>query len=480
MIAASEPNAGSELAGRRHCREVAAVLALFAVACAIRLLCLGQWSFWADELATLRDAQNLREVMGYPIGYVLIGVWVKAWGVSEFTARFLPAIVGAVTVPVIYWVGRSLFTPRAGILAAAFLTLSSFHLFFSQFARYYTLLMLLSLLAMWAIHIGIEKHSPGRIVAGLLLLGLAFWTHWSVGLLLPALVIYVMWMWTDREYTHKWTLAGTLLILLLLCGGIVLAPCFAGFFRGWMGGEGFSLRRACLTALKIGYRLDVGVLLCALIGVLFLFRMRDRSVKWLLPYALAPAILVAVFVGFSQGGSRFAIIVAPPVILLAARGIDLLFIHGNKGSQRVGTWAVLALVLFLSVNRDVAYFTVEQGQRPRWREAAEYYSGLKPETPPLLIASTPEIVAYYGGGRARALAELGEAEFAALFVREAERPLAYLLVEHVANVAPTPAQRAVLTERGVLVKRWPLRVGPLDYSMSLYTNRESGLAAEGL
>ena len=96
---------------------LAAGVALFVFGCASRFFRLGDWSFWADELATLRDARNLGAVRYYPVGYALIGWAVRLWGESELAARLVPAVAGAVTVPVVYVMGARLFSRRAGVAA---------------------------------------------------------------------------------------------------------------------------------------------------------------------------------------------------------------------------------------------------------------------------------------------------------------------------------------------------------------------------
>jgi len=472
LIATPEAIAEDMLSKGQARRRIAAVLALFVLACAIRFFRLGHWSFWADEIATLRDAENLRAVIGYPVGYALIGAWMRLWGVTEFTARFVPAVFGAVTVPVIYLVGRSMFSHRVGILAGAFLALSNFHLFFSQFARYYTLLMLLSLLAMWAIYTGVERNARGRLITGLALLALGFWTHWAAALLVPATALCFLWLWCGGERPLGLTRANMLLFFLPLCGGILLVPPVVRFLGSWTGGAGFSLFRAGLTALKLLYRLDAGVLVCAAAGGWLLLRLHDRRAKWLISFVLVPSLLMVVLVGFSQGGSRFGIVVLPPVVLLAAGGLDRL-LHGVVRSSRIWVSVVLVLVLLLMGLKDAAYFTVEKGQRPRWREAVAYYREMALKGPHTLIASTPAIAAHYGGEEARALREIDDSELRALFVHSPEERPAWILVEHVANVAPTETQQVILSEHATLVRRWPLQVGLLDYSMSLYSNLPS-------
>ena len=488
MATPDEMSDASEDRGRRM-RVLVTALILLLLAAVIRFLHLGAWSFWADEVATLRDAQELHKVAGYPVGYALIGWTVKLLGIgpTEFAGRLLPAVVGAISVCVIFLIGRRIFSERAGVLAGVFLALSCYHLFFSQFARYYTLLMLLGLLGMWAAYWGIERNNKAWLIGAVVLLGLGFWTHWSAALLLPALGVYLLWAARRASRPDGLTLANVAILFgPFVLGGLMLLPRLMEFLTLWRGGADFSPARALWFTAKLLYRLDAALLICAVIGVWVLLRQGDRRAKWLLTFAAVPVLLLTVFVAFSKGGSRFGIVVLPPVVLLAAATLDALLKIVPQNRKKLAL-AVVGLVVVALLIKDVRYFTVEKGQRPRWREAVQYVSDLRcergegPVFPPpnamvptaVLAATSPEVVAHYGAGCALQLCVLGNAKHHPFFVARRNMPPTYVLVEHVANVAPTPEQMAVIEKHTTLVKRWPLHIGPMDYSISLYSNERA-------
>ena len=79
--------------------------------------------------------------------------------------------------------------------------------------------------------------------------------------------------------------------------------------------------------------MEPAILLLGAAGAILMLKERDRRMKWLLAYAVAPVVLVAVFVGFSQGGSRFGIVALPAVILLAEERLKAS--TNNKSSTRL-------------------------------------------------------------------------------------------------------------------------------------------------
>ena len=443
-------------------------VALFVFACALRFFRLGDWSFWADELATLRDAQNLGNVRYYPVGYALIGWVVRLWGESEFAARLVPAVAGAVTVPVIYLMGTRLFSRRAGIFAGCFLTLSTYHLFFSQFARYYTLLVLITLAGMWALYRGIEEDRKGWLLAGLALLGLGFFTHWSAGLLIPAAVVYLIW--SARGTRPKGLNRKNLMLLAgpVVVGGAALLPVVWGFVCSWKDGAGFSFARAALVVAKLAWRMEPALLLLGAAGAVLMLRERDRRMKWCLAYAVAPVVLVAVFVGFSQGGSRFGIVALPAVMLLAGGALDRLM-QTAKGKRRILVWLVFGLILFSMSMKCAAYFTVEYGQRPRWREAGAMLHKLPHAR---RLTTSPAMMKHYGNvGGGRSLVKLSNNELKMTLSRSRPKNTpSFVFIEHVANVAPRPDQWKIIRQHCTKIKEWPAKAGPLDYTISLYYN----------
>ncbi len=93
----------------------------------------------------IRDTIALREP--HPVGsYLLQGAWWSAAGHSEFALRFLSAWFGALSVALLYRLGRELGFGRApATLGAALLAVSPYAVWHSQDARMYSISMALTL-----------------------------------------------------------------------------------------------------------------------------------------------------------------------------------------------------------------------------------------------------------------------------------------------------------------------------------------------
>jgi 4-amino-4-deoxy-L-arabinose transferase-like glycosyltransferase len=125
----------------------------------LRLYALDQESLWYDELLQLDIAQGpLRAVLpalplhaAVPLDYLLTHFWIML-GRQDFWVRLPAVFLGTLTLPLAYQLGRRLVGSTEGVLLMALLTLSPFHVRYSQETRPYALLVLgvvLAALAFW-------------------------------------------------------------------------------------------------------------------------------------------------------------------------------------------------------------------------------------------------------------------------------------------------------------------------------------------
>jgi hypothetical protein len=95
-----------------------------------------------DTLSAIPDSESTP-----PFYYLLAWLWSVPFGVGEVALRSLSALIGIGAIPVAYLTGRELSTPRVGLVAAAIVASSPMLIWYSQDARAYSLLVLLSALS---------------------------------------------------------------------------------------------------------------------------------------------------------------------------------------------------------------------------------------------------------------------------------------------------------------------------------------------
>ena len=160
-----------------------AMVAIVLLAAAVRLPSLGGQSLWYDEAMAVAVGSapwpvllQARLVDGNhpPLFFMFMKVALFMWGITEFGVRFLAAGAGLLAIPLIYRLGRAMFNRPAALLAALLLALNPIHVWLSQEARMYSLLILVVTGSMFFFWQALQTNKL-HYWAGLLIMnGLAF------------------------------------------------------------------------------------------------------------------------------------------------------------------------------------------------------------------------------------------------------------------------------------------------------------------
>ncbi|MDI6866504.1 glycosyltransferase family 39 protein [Methanoculleus sp.] len=184
----------------RTSRYIQILLGLTFVGFILRFYNLGGNSLWLDEATTLTFA---RQSLGGIWASVAAGefnpplfYWLEHgmifFGESEFVLRFLPALLGVLTIPAIYLIGKEFRDKNVGLLAAALLTFSPFHIFYSQEARAYApMLFFFSLALLFYIKAYRSNETRSWVLFGIFS-AIAFWTHFYAFVPVAVLVLHAL------------------------------------------------------------------------------------------------------------------------------------------------------------------------------------------------------------------------------------------------------------------------------------------------
>jgi len=150
-------------------RSLAALGALLAVAAALRAFAISRESVWVDEALSVRLARLGWPALvaatgedGHPPLYLaLLHVWIACFGTSEAAIRSLSAVLGVLAVAAVYGAGRLWFDRATGLCAALLVALSPYHIYYSQEARNYSLLVLTTALSY--LGLALLRERPGRV-----------------------------------------------------------------------------------------------------------------------------------------------------------------------------------------------------------------------------------------------------------------------------------------------------------------------------
>ncbi|MDH7593397.1 MAG: glycosyltransferase family 39 protein [Methanomicrobiales archaeon] len=214
----------------KNSRYAQLLLLLTIAGACLRLYNLTYNSLWLDEAATLDFARHsLAEICGLVAGGEFnppLFYWIEhamlSFGESEFVLRIIPAIAGILTIPVFYLLGREVQDRNTGLVAAALLAFSPFHLFYSQEARAYSFMLLLLSLAFLFFLRGMRSGELREWILFGIIASLSFWVHFYA--LVPVAILFSVAILLGLADLRKQFLSLKNAILSLLAFAILSLP----------------------------------------------------------------------------------------------------------------------------------------------------------------------------------------------------------------------------------------------------------------
>ena len=363
------------------------LIAITLLALALRLYKLGAWSFWIDELFTIRDAINhnaipiedlyrVKSTAGYgfnfiSISYALVRLALDTWGLNEWSARLFPALIGAVSIPAFYFPIRKNFGAFVGLVSVLFIAISPWHIQLSQNARYYTAIILFSLPALFAFYFGVERNRFDFILLAFALIALATLERIYALFFLPVIVIYLVLL-VLLPYGRKPAGLTPKNVAVFLSLPVLLYAAYEALYAFVLHRETFisvflsSRFLGLLTAkpewLLTGLLTDIGLPVAGLaaVGALVLFIQRRRLGLLLSVGAATPLLILMVLAPFFQTSTHYMVLSLPCIMILAAVGLKELYL---KAARPWGLAALTGILMLFFVGflrdrvvRDVEYF----------------------------------------------------------------------------------------------------------------------------
>jgi len=208
-----------------HSRYMQLLLSLTIVGLFLRFFNLGYNSLWLDEASTHSFAiMSIPDIWKATTGGEFnppLFYWIEhgmlAFGNNEFVLRFVPALLGVLTIPLVYYVGKEFMDRNVGIIAAAAFAFSPFLIFYSQEARAYSMMLFFVAFAMIFYFRAMKTNDITNWALFGLLSALAFWSHFYALVIIGALVLYALAVQILKYYKDIKNL------IPIIIGGVVFA-----------------------------------------------------------------------------------------------------------------------------------------------------------------------------------------------------------------------------------------------------------------
>ncbi len=188
---------------------------------------LNRGGFWLDEIFSSLVAQlSLADSFKYliwennpPLHFWFLHFWGAVFGFSEFALRFSSIIVNLLATIVSYLFAKKLFqSRRIGYLTALINASAYFQVFISTEARMYSLLYLLSLLALYFFYLYLNSVRNKFLILNLFFTVLALYTHLTgFYILLIENLIFIYYVYKGKKPLIKqWIINQCAVFLLYL------------------------------------------------------------------------------------------------------------------------------------------------------------------------------------------------------------------------------------------------------------------------
>jgi mannosyltransferase len=362
----------------------ARLLPLMALAVVLGLIGLGSKGLWLDEglsaaiartdpLTAFTAAWNTQTPGAIALYYEILH-FSTILGDSEFVLRLLSVLCTALAVPVVYFLGCRLAGSRAGLIAAFLIAASPFVVRYSQEARPYAMVLLLSAATSLALLRAIEQPTWRRWIGYAVLAVASLYVHDTMAFVF---LVHGIWALTTvpirgRQFWRFVVAFGAIGLSALPLAGLLSEPVFTfvppltlSWLMSVLGGVAGG------TSLLLAFWLGaVGL------GAIAAFsRLRQGRVGWSVALAVALGLVpilveVAISVRRPMLEDRYLMVSVPGLAICA--GIGIAAIPWDKIR-----WLGVALFVVLAVVALIPWYT--GAPKEGWREAEQIISaGFRP------------------------------------------------------------------------------------------------------
>jgi uncharacterized membrane protein len=179
-----------------------------------------------------------------PLYFLIAHLWMRLFpsedGVASLSAaRSLPALFGAIAIPLSYGLGKAVFRSQpAALLTAAVMTTSPYCVYLSQEVRHYSLAICFVILSLTYLIIAAQSLQQQKTIPKAIavlwgvtnILGMATHYFFSLTLAIEAIVLFILF-WQQRRSSRGLTHWRRLYVVagLSLCGLLIWIPLWLGF-----------------------------------------------------------------------------------------------------------------------------------------------------------------------------------------------------------------------------------------------------------
>ncbi|HQN15363.1 MAG TPA: glycosyltransferase family 39 protein [Bacteroidales bacterium] len=217
-----------------------------------------------------------------PLHFLLLHYWIKAFGISPLSVRFLSVLFSALTAPLIYFIGQKFFSKQTGLIAGLIFTLSYFHMYFSHEARVYPIFVFLTALCLYYFLSVVNRPERWKPYIGLLIVNvLLVYSHYFGFFVVATEFVCIFFAGNLSRIWKKMSLVFFLLMLAYIPNALILWQRFSiSVGQGtWVRQPEFTELYGNLNRFMNSKMVMAVLLVVAIIYIVLLIRDKQFSLK---------------------------------------------------------------------------------------------------------------------------------------------------------------------------------------------------------
>jgi uncharacterized membrane protein (UPF0136 family) len=331
-----------------------------------------------DESISIKQAQGdysqafeaIKDDIHPPLYIILLHFWVKFFGTSELSSRFLSLVFGVLSVWIMYLLSRKLFSEKAALIAAALMAFSPIMIYYSQEARNYSLFVLLALLSFYFFINYIYKKNYKNQAAYCFFSLLLIYTHIFSFLIIFAQNIYILYRYKFKIKKLLNWFAGQLILLLLFMPWLpILFRQAHNKMYSWLPKPDLGMLAKTVIDF-FGNRLNLSIFLILIIVIILTkkYKQLDKNkIFFLSSWIILPFLIVLCYsiIFPSLYHTRYMLFVLPAILIIFS-----LLIERISRKNKFFAYALLFIVIISSFVSIVNQ--VNNTDKDNWRVVSDF------------------------------------------------------------------------------------------------------------
>ena len=353
-----------------HNRYAQMLLGLVIIGFTLRFYNLGFNSLWLDEATTLTYARmSLVDIFGTSITsefHPPLFYWIEnlmiSFGEMEFILRFIPALLGTLTIPIFYFIGRETLNRDTGIIMSLLVVFSPFHIFYSQEARSYSMMLIFFSIALLSYILAIKYGQKKWWIAFGIFSALAFWTHYYTAIGIGLIVFHAIILNSQKirnDATFRKNFFEGLILLIIISIPlmyIVIERYLELTSKMRLGSLGLSLISDTIINFSVFNGIIALIFTTFFIVGLYVIYQKNRSFAYLYAMIMVLTLIISVILSAKMSMNARYLIYLLPVFFVCIAATCTPISKFLKTDKFV--YFFMAVLILLSVPFMLTYYTV--------------------------------------------------------------------------------------------------------------------------